>query len=165
MQIKLLETVVFFIYMAICLGVGAWFSKRAGESQTEYLVAGRKIGLHVTAVTNLAGIISGTSFLSLAAYSYTYGISYALLFGTGATMGYSLSMVLMAEQVRRAKPLTFPSFLGQLYQSKAVHVIGGILYVIVCVTYLVPPNSREPLWSSNISLACPISGVYSLPVW
>ena len=43
MNISCIDWLIIFLYFAFALGIGIYFSKRAGQNITEYMVAGRRL--------------------------------------------------------------------------------------------------------------------------
>ena len=63
---------VLIIYMIIILGIGIW-AGRYNKNMTDFLLAGRRLGLLLATFTLVATYFGGGYFLGLSSYAYEHG--------------------------------------------------------------------------------------------
>ena len=73
-----LDYSIFAAYLAASVLIGLWFA-RGQESLKEYFLAGRNMNRFVVAMTVLAALFSGISYLAAPSEVYTSGIGFALV--------------------------------------------------------------------------------------
>ncbi len=69
---------MFGAYLAVALGVGV-FASRGQRTIKDYFLAGRSMGSLVVAITVMASLFSGISYLGTPSEVYVYGIGYWLI--------------------------------------------------------------------------------------
>ena len=69
-----LDIAVFVAYMAILIGIGAWFTKREAGLK-EYLLAGQDIHWVIVGISVLAALFSGISYLGVPAEAFFYDLT------------------------------------------------------------------------------------------
>lgn len=77
-------------YLAGCIGIGVFASRRVLVSRDEYWVAGRRVGTLVNAMAIMAALASGGSIIGVMGLAYGRGIPYTLALFAGAVLGLSL---------------------------------------------------------------------------
>lgn len=73
-----LDYAMFVAYLAVALGVGV-FASRGQRTIKDYFLAGRSMGSLVVAITVMASLFSGISYLGTPSEVYVYGIGYWLI--------------------------------------------------------------------------------------
>ena len=58
------------IYMAVVIGIGVWFAKRANKNSDNYFLGGRSLGPWVTAMSAEASDMSGWLLMGLPGVAY-----------------------------------------------------------------------------------------------
>ena len=98
---SLLDYVVFAAYLLLTAAIGLWFVK-GQRNLDEYFLAGRSMGSVVIAMTILASLFSGISFLAAPSEGYANGVAFYLV-----NFGFLI-----------ATPLTTLVFLPFYYNSR-----------------------------------------------
>lgn len=75
------------IYMAVVIGIGLYFAKRANESSENYFLGGRTLSPLVTAMSAEASDMSGWLLMGLPGVAYWYGLSDAVWTAIGLAAG------------------------------------------------------------------------------
>ncbi len=113
-------------YVAICFFAGIWCRKFVGDV-SDFLVAGRELGLHLGVATLAATEIGTVTFMYYAELGYKSGfapfITALLAGGVMAVLGRTGFVV---ERMRDLKLLTVPEYCQARY-SRGVRVLVGIL--------------------------------------
>ncbi|MHB1654291.1 MAG: sodium:solute symporter family protein [Desulfitobacteriaceae bacterium] len=116
--------VILILYMIINLAIGV-YSRRKITNSSDYLLAGRRIGVFLTAGTLAATEIGGGSTIGVAAKAYgSWGLS-AGWYVTSAGLGIIL-VAFIAPKLRRSMATTVPEIIGRRFGS-ASHIITLIL--------------------------------------
>ncbi len=117
-------------YLLFLLGVGAWKS-RGVETQDDIMVAGRRLGTSVLALTMLATWIGTGSLLGGAGAGYRYGLA-ALWFSAGAWTGIVV-LWFIAPRARAFARYTVPDVLHQRY-GPAAQILGSLVTIVAYTT-------------------------------
>jgi Na+/proline symporter len=101
------------VYLGLQLGIGVWVSRRV-RSESDYFLAGRKLGLPLVTVSMFATWFGAETCIGSAGAVYSQGLSG----GRADPLGYSLCLLLSGLLL--AKPLWGRSFftLGDLYRQR-----------------------------------------------
>ena len=122
--------VVIGLYLLGLLAVGAWKS-RGVETQDDIMVAGRKLGTVVLALTMLATWIGTGSLLGGAGAGYRYGLA-AVWFSVGAWAGIFV-LWFIAPRARAFARYTVPDLLEARYHP-AAQILGTVVTIVAYTT-------------------------------
>lgn len=122
---------IFSVYLLLMLGVGFFFLKR-NKSTDDYFVGGRNMNsLHI-GLSVVATDVGGGFSIGLGGLGFTMGLSGSWLLFTGL-LGAWISGVLLIPKVsalaRKNGFLTFPQFLGAIF-DKRVALVAGVISAI-----------------------------------
>jgi sodium/pantothenate symporter len=133
----LIERILVLLYLAVCIGIGVWASKRVLHSGDEYWVAGRRVGTWANALAIMASLASGGSIIGVMGLAYSQGIPATLALFSGAVIGFPLASLLVARQLRNFGKYTITDFLAYRYPSPVVKLLVPVLIVIAFTIYIV----------------------------
>ena len=133
----IIERVLVVLYLAGCLGIGVFASRRVLGSGDEYWVAGRRIGTAVNAMAIMASLASGGSIIGVMGLAYSQGIPATLALFAGAVIGFPLASLLVARPLRNFGKYTITDFLTFRYPSALVQYLVPSLIVIAFTVYIV----------------------------
>ena len=122
----ILTTII--IYMLILLGVGYWTNKKI-RGMTDFLLAGRRLGLLLTAGALAATHFGGGMVMGGGEYGFIHGLSGAW-YGISCGVGLMFLAFLTASKFRNLSLFTVPDYLEQRYKSKTVRALGALLSLI-----------------------------------
>jgi sodium/proline symporter len=88
------------LYMAVVVGIGLYYAKRAGESSENYLIGGRSLGPWITAMGAEASDMSGWLLMGLPGVAYWVGLSDAVWTAIGLFIGTYLNWLFVAKRLR-----------------------------------------------------------------
>jgi len=126
---------IVIIYMVLMLFVGWWCSKHYIKGMTDFLLAGRRLGVWFLAATLAATHFGGGAVMGGGEYGYNYGISGAW-YGVSCGIGLLFLAFVTAKKFRELSLYTIPDYLEQRYGGKAVRVLGAVLSLIALVGIL-----------------------------
>lgn len=126
---------IVILYMALMLFIGWWCSKYYINGMTDFLLAGRRLGIWLLAGTLAATHFGGGAVMGGGEYGFNYGISGAW-YGVSCGIGLLLLAFMTASKFRDLSLYTVPDYLEQRYGGKTVRVLGAILSLIALVGIL-----------------------------
>jgi len=134
-----LHLVVIAIYLTI-LARHAWVGRKHVESVDDYLVAGRRMGGIVIALSFYATFMSTNTFIGAAGRSWEHGFSWCVS-GIVLTALACLSWFVVAPRfvplTRKYGSLTVADFLGTHYGSQRVRQAAAVIVALSSLLYLV----------------------------
>ncbi len=120
--------VTIIIYMVILLCVGFWANNRI-KGMTDFLLAGRRLGLLLTSGALAATHFGGGMVMGGGEYGFIYGLSGAW-YGISCGVGLIFLAFLTASKFRKLSLYTIPDYLEQRYESKTARGLGALLSLI-----------------------------------
>lgn len=133
----LVERFLVVLYLAGCVGIGIYASRRVLGSRDEYWVAGRRIGTTINSMAIMASLASGGSIIGVMGLAYSQGIPATLALFAGAVLGFPLASMLVAKQLRNFGKYTITDFLAFRYPSVVVRYLVPSVIVIAFTIYIV----------------------------
>ena len=133
----LLERSLVLLYLAGCIGIGIFASRRVLGSSEEYWVAGRRIGTVINAMAIMAALASGGSIIGVMGLAYRRGVPATLALFAGAVVGFPIASLLVARQLRNFGKYTITDFLSYRYPHAVVRYLVPTLIVIAFTIYIV----------------------------
>jgi SSS family solute:Na+ symporter len=132
----MLDLLVIVIYMAAMIAIG-WFSKRRARTESDYLVAGRRLGPMLYAGTMAALVMGGGATLGTIGLGYQHGLSGVwIVFSMAAGVG--LISLLLAPLINRLRVYTVSQML-ELRYGGGHSMISGI--VMLAYTLMIAVTS------------------------
>lgn len=139
---RVMEIVVFVIYLIFMLGVGVYFfvkDKNGGEKT--YFLGGRKMGAWVSALSAGASDMSAWVLMGLPTSIYALGLGQVWI-PVGLAIGYTISWLVEAPRLRRfsivaGDSITVPQYLTNrfLAKSKALQIICAVVFLLAYTVY------------------------------
>jgi len=123
------------IYLAVMLGVGVWCSRTRIAGMTDFLLAGRRLGVIMGAGALAATHFGGGAVLGGAEYGYTYGAA-GIWYGVSTGIGLLALGLFTARKFRELALYTVPDYLETRYGGKAVRFLGAVLSLAALVGIL-----------------------------
>ena len=149
-----LDIIIILLFFLIIIIVGIYASLKTVNESDDYLLSGRKVGLLLFVLTNVATWYGG--ILGVGEFSYRYGLVSWLTQGLPYYLFALVFAFFLAEKIRDASLFTIPDKLEQIY-GKKISLISAFLIFI-----LVTPAPYVLMLGTLISLIFDISIVTSL---
>ncbi|MDD2483484.1 MAG: sodium/proline symporter, partial [Eubacteriales bacterium] len=127
-------------YIAVVVGIGLHYARRANESSENYLIGGRTLGPWVTAMGAEASDMSGWLLMGLPGVAYWYGLSDAIWTGIGLLIGTYLNWLFVSRRLRgytviANDSITIPDFFSNRFkENKKVLMTIAALFILVFFT-------------------------------
>lgn len=134
---KLQIIIAMSFYVAIVVGIGVYYAKRANESSDNYLIGGRSLGPWVVAMGAEASDMSGWLLMGLPGVAYFFGLSDALWTALGLGIGTYLNWLFVAKRLRTyshvaGDAITIPDFLSNRFkENKKIIMTIAALFILI----------------------------------
>jgi len=125
------------LYIAVVIGIGIYYARRANESSSNYLIGGRTLGPWVTAMGAEASDMSGWLLMGLPGVAYWVGLSDALWTAIGLAIGTYLNWLLVARRLRTyshvaGDAITIPDFFSNRFkENKKIIMTIAALFILI----------------------------------
>ena len=128
------------IYMAVVIGIGVWFAKRANKSSDDYFLGGRSLGPWVTAMSAEASDMSGWLLMGLPGVAYWCGLADAAWTAIGLAIGTYVNWLIVSKRLRRYSvrannSITLPDFFSNRFREKKKLILTiAALFILIFFT-------------------------------
>lgn len=132
--------IAMIIYMAIVIGIGLFYAKRANKSSENYFLGGRTLGPWVTAMSAEASDMSGWLLMGLPGVAYWTGLADAAWTAIGLAVGTYLNWLIVSKRLRRYSirannAITLPEFFSNRFrEDKKVICSVAALFILIFFT-------------------------------
>lgn len=121
-------TLTIVAYLVLMLLVAAWMRRRV-RTDTDYLLAGRKMGPWLIAIMLLATNFGGAFVLGTSQDAYSVGFA-AIAFAIGIFVGLLFLALFIAKPIRAGGYVTVPDFFEHRFRSRTVRLFTSILSIL-----------------------------------
>jgi len=110
------------VYMAIVIGIGVLYAKRANKNSEEYFLGGRSLGPWVTAMSAETSYMSGWLLMGLPGVAYWCGLADAAWTAIGLAVGTYVNWRTVSKRLRRYSvrannSITLPEFFSNRFRE------------------------------------------------
>lgn len=130
------------IYMAVVIGIGVMFAKKANKSSEAYFLGGRTLGPWVTAMSAEASDMSGWLLMGLPGVAYWCGVADAAWTAIGLAVGTYVNWLITSKRLRRysekaGNAITLPEFFSNRFheKNKVVMTVSALFILIFFTVY------------------------------
>ena len=135
---SLITLLAVIAYLALCIGVGLW-SLRRTKSTSDFFVAGRTLGMFVTAFAIFSSTMSGFGFVGGPGLMYSMGTSSIWILGT-IVISNIIVLNLVAKRLRLVAELrecvSLPDVAAARYGAESVRASVAIVILLGVLGYL-----------------------------
>ena len=126
------------IYLVFCLATGVWAMRRT-KSSHDFFMAGRGLGVFVTAFAVFSSTMSGFGFVGGPGLTYSMGMSSVWMILSAMT-GYTLAFALLAKRLRVISELrdsvSLPDVVRARYGSRSAGALMALALLVGVMGYL-----------------------------
>ena len=126
------------IYSAVMIYIG-YRGYRATKNVEDWLVAGRRVGPLVVAMSYGATFISAVAIIGFAGQAQVYGMQLLWLPVLNIVVGILIAFIVFGNRTRimskMLQALTFPELLGKRFNSRFVQGFGGAIIAIFVIPH------------------------------
>jgi sodium/proline symporter len=134
--------VVMAAYMAVVIGIGLYFARRANASSGNYFLGGRSLGPWVTAMSAEASDMSGWLLMGLPGVAYWSGAAEAAWTAAGLLAGTYVNWLVVSVRLRAyseisGDAITIPDFFSNRFheKKKALMAVAALLILVFFTVY------------------------------
>ncbi len=122
-------------YLVVLLAIGWWCHHSRISGMTDFLLAGRRLGIPLCTAAMAATHFGGGAVLGGASYGFRHGLAGAW-YGIATGIGLLLLALLTASRFRELAIYTVPDYLALRYQSRCLRVLAALLSLAALVGIL-----------------------------
>ena len=126
------------VYMLLCIAIGIWALRRTKSAQ-DFFMAGRDLGIMVTAFAVFSSILSGFGFVGGPGLVYKMGMSSMWIF-VCVIMGFNITFFLVGKRLRLfaelADSLSLPDVVRVRYGAASTQGLISIAILLGVLGYL-----------------------------
>jgi SSS family transporter len=130
-----LGILIFFFYLVVIVLLGL-FAARYQKTEADFWVAGRRFGLAIMVMANMAAIMHGGAILSGVAFAAKFG-GVAILPYISFVGGSAVIFYLFAKKLRQSGGFTIPDYMGDRFNSRALRAWSAIVVAVSSIVYLI----------------------------
>lgn len=134
--------IAMIVYMAIVIGIGVFYARRANKNSEAYFLGGRSLGPWVTAMSAEASDMSGWLLMGLPGVAYWCGLADAAWTAIGLAVGTYLNWLIVSKRLRRYSvrannSITLPEFFSNRFREKqkTIMLISAAFILIFFTVY------------------------------
>lgn len=135
MSLNLLGTAIFAAYLVAIVILGL-IASRYQKTEADFWVAGRRFGLGVMVMANMAAIMHGGAILSGVAFTGRFG-GVAILPYISFVGGAAVIFYLFAKKLRQSGGFTIPDYMGDRFNSRALRAWSALVVAVSSIVYLI----------------------------
>lgn len=126
---------IFFFYLVTIVIIGL-VAARYQKTEADFWVAGRRFGLGVMVMANMAAIMHGGAILSGVAYAGKFG-GVAILPYISFVCGSAVVFYLFAKKLRQSGGFTIPDYMGDRFNSRGLRAWSAVVVAVSSIVYLI----------------------------
>jgi SSS family transporter len=126
---------IFFFYLVVIVVLGV-VASRHQKTEEDFWVAGRRFGLGIMVVANMAAIMHGGAILSGVAFAGKFG-GVAILPYISFVGGSAVVFYLFAKKLRQSGGFTIPDYMGDRFDSRGLRAWSAIVVAVSSIIYLI----------------------------
>ena len=125
---------MFFGFVSLTLVITWWAALRT-RTRSDFYAAGNSIGGLQNGLAIAGDFMSAATFLGITALVYDTGMD-AMLFVLGATLGWAVILLLIAERLRNLGTYTFSDVVAYRLERGSVRTMSAVGSLAVAIPYL-----------------------------
>ena len=141
-------TIIVSIIIFVIIGN---YSGRGVKKLDDYFVAGRRAPTLLIVGTLVASVLSTSTFMGEAGFTYDGQMGPYILFPGLAVIGYVYGALLFGTFLRRSRAVTVADFFGQRFNSHRVQQVAGVTIIIGLGGYLLVVTQGAAILLSDLT--------------
>lgn len=135
MSATTIGAIVFGMYLVAIIALGL-IAARYQKTEADFWVAGRRFGLPVLVMANMAAVMHGGAILSGIAFTGRFG-GVAILPYISFVGGAAIIFYLFAKKLRQSGGFTIPDYMGDRFNSRGLRAWSAIVVAVSSIVYLI----------------------------
>ena len=136
---QILIIIVMIVYLLMMVYIGFSSSKKSKNTQSEFYLAGRKMGPIVTAMSAEASDMSSWLLMGLPGLAYLTGLADPFWTALGLALGTYFNWLIVSKRLRRYSAkldaITVPDFFSKRFNDKK-NIIAFIAAIIILIFFI-----------------------------
>jgi SSS family transporter len=128
------RALIFGLYFLVVFGLG-WISLRRTRDESDYWIAGGRLGWALGGATLAATHTSAGTFIGAIGAIYTFGWSFGWVL-ISIPLSYWFMAAVLAPRFTRERELTLPAFIGRRYYSRTARAVAAAIIMIAITVYI-----------------------------
>jgi SSS family solute:Na+ symporter len=124
-----IDIIIILFFFASILFIGFYTGRKTGTDANDYLLSGRKVGVFLFVLTNVATWYGG--ILGVGEFTYRYGIVSWFTQGLPYYIFAFLFAIFFAKKIRKASLFTIPDKLTEVYGKKVGLLSAVVVFILV----------------------------------
>ncbi|GJQ64495.1 MAG: sodium:solute symporter [Melioribacteraceae bacterium] len=124
-----LDFIVIVLFFVVIVSAGFYAGRNTTDNQEDYILSGRKLGLFLFVLTNVATWYGG--ILGVGEFTYYYGIFSWVTQGLPYYIFAILFAFFFAEKIRKSSLLTIPDKIHQSFGKRAGVAAAVLIFILV----------------------------------
>ena len=156
------DIIIILLFFISVIIVGFYFGKKSTDDADDYLLSGRKVGIILFILTNVASWYGG--ILGVGEFVYKYGIVSWFTQGFPYYIFAFLFAIFFAKKIREASLFTIPDKLSLVYGKKVGLLAAIIVFMLVSPApyLLMIGNLISLIFGSNLLISLVLALVVSI---
>jgi len=146
-QASPIYSIVLFLYFAVVIGIGIYFSKRVGSDE-DYYLAGRGLNAPVTGFSYSVTQMSAGTLIGMIGVLGTIGYNY-LPVCIASAAGPWVTFIMIGERIRRISEKLGAVTYGEIFERRFGPSVK-LLYGIAVIVFIIPLITGQIQASGNI---------------
>lgn len=126
-----LQVIILAVYFIGIFGVGV-YATRFIDDTTDFLLAGRRLGLLLATATLCATHFGGGFVMGSGEWGFDYGLT-GIAYATGVGLSLVVLGLVAARRMRSLAMFTVPDYLALRYHSNVVRVLSSLLSLVAII--------------------------------
>lgn len=135
MTVSAYGIIIFGIYLLVVVALGV-IASRQQDTTEDFWVAGRRFGVGIMIMANMAAIMHGGSILSGVAFAGRFG-GIAILPYLSFALGVACIYFFFAQKLRQSGGFTLPDYMGDRFNSNLLRGWSALVVAFSCIVYLI----------------------------
>lgn len=132
MQLQFIDLLVIVAYFALSLGIGIYYSRRAGKNIAEFFVSGRSLPWWIAGTSMVATTFAADTPLAVTSLVVKYGIA-GNWFWWSFAVGGMLTVFVFSRLWRRAEVMTDVELVEMRYAGRPAAILRGFRAIYLAV--------------------------------
>src|SRR3989339_2048160 len=124
-----IDIIIILLFFASILFIGFYTGRKTGSGANDYLLSGRKVGLFLFVLTNVATWYGG--ILGVGEFTYRYGLISWFTQGFPYYIFAIIFAIFFAKKIREASLFTIPDKLSLVYGEKVGLTSAVLVFALV----------------------------------
>ena len=135
MPLSTIGPIVFAVYLGAMVAIGL-VAFRSQKTSEDFWVAGRRFGVPMMVMANVAALVHGGAIMSHLAFAGHIG-GVAITTSFACVLGFAVILFFFAKKLRASGGFTLPDYMGDRFDSQFLRAWSAFVVALTSVIYLI----------------------------